>query len=986
MNYTEGQKAKLKDVADRMKLQVQRSQPSLESSIEQVLEDVVADNAMSSMNLHMTSHSVKELVKNILILLDQNGFVVPIDSTFFRSIYSAEAIMSDQRDYYRSYVLAKRLSTRPTDSSRTFMERIVKDGYSLEVLYNLIESATPYINNTDELSTYGEWLKRKLNEPTKKGMLQRVFGGGEAEPNFLDIVLPNDRQQYGRNIYTAVRFLLQECPTVLAGNEDRLLKYTSHQGQVILDLNSCFTLLQHDANKYAGMVEEAMSTYHTPLVQQLALYLEMEQQTGRDYAKKIIFTGDQYMHVHSRYSAVSNTFEQRAWRISGSQAYLSWLLQKDKSLAKEKLSKHLQNSGLLFLNTQAMLLEELGVEALPYVMPQMLTPSNGRTSEYYYRTYFENLHDYDLTPYKEDIIAFLLSTTNKKIRLTGCLALSKLGDNIKPDAINLLQGKVVTERILGTYILSHMGDDAAVLDVLRSAVDTERNDETRNIMLEVLAPNRFAAPYSKEQVLQMVELADRRKKLNRWAEKTIEEEKLIAPYWQDGSSLTAQEVRWLLYRTKQPKGLNSDIEAKQMLALIDRDRSEKTAMQLLQAFIDSNADSKLKYYLTLCGLLGSDAVLSKLYTLFRKSIADKRVKMAEYVLGAIAMIGSDKALRILEVISRKYANKKPKLAAAALSSLDVAAEELGITKDQLADRIIPNFDFDGLYREFEVEGETYRAFINTEFKLVYLNEANKLRKSVPPATAAELKKEFREIAKEVRDLVKGQGGRLETYMINGREWPAEEWKAFFFQNPIMFIYAVKLLWVKVSEDGHSTTVYYCDEDGDCYDIEDEEVEIADTDTVSILHPLMLDPDTLMAWKTKTYDEDIETIFPILQRPVVAKNEAELDKHFTVHFQNQKIPKGADFVAPQLLKRGWYKNPSDGGRLEFTKVLRGKSIITAYANIEGPAVYYQGGEQEATVYEVSFIGASWKDKVLIGEVPDVFYSEVMADIQYLIEAQ
>lgn len=70
--------------------------------------------------------------------------------------------------------------------------------------------------------------------------------------------------------------------------------------------------------------------------------------------------------------------------------------------------------------------------------------------------------------------------------------------------------------------------------------------------------------------------------------------------------------------------------------------------------------------------------------------------------------GTNKALRSIEVISRKMANKKPKISKLALESLEAAASELGITQDQLSDRIIPDFDFEGPYKTFEVNGEEFR--------------------------------------------------------------------------------------------------------------------------------------------------------------------------------------------------------------------------------------------------------------------------------------
>ena len=94
-------------------------------------------------------------------------------------------------------------------------------------------------------------------------------------------------------------------------------------------------------------------------------------------------------------------------------------------------------------------------------------------------------------------------------------------------------------------------------------------------------------------------------------------------------------------------------------------------------------------------------------------------------------------------------------------ALRMAAEEKGITLFELMDETIPDFGFTGLFYEFEAGGEQYRAFIDTNFQLVFLNENNRLFKSPPKTTSDDLKTEFKEIAKEIRDIVKSQSNRME---------------------------------------------------------------------------------------------------------------------------------------------------------------------------------------------------------------------------------
>ena len=85
------------------------------------------------------------------------------------------------------------------------------------------------------------------------------------------------------------------------------------------------------------------------------------------------------------------------------------------------------------------------------------------------------------------------------------------------------------------------------------------------------------------------------------------------------------------------------------------------------------------------------------------------------------------------------------------------------------------------------------------------------------------------------------------------------------------------------------------------------------------------------------------------------------------FANQLI--NDEPTVPQLLKRGWYKSPADGGFLEFTK--RNGTGITSYPY--------------TNIYSASIMGKNWQKKILIEDVPPIFYSKVMADLNFLIKA-
>ncbi|MDF1549600.1 MAG: DUF4132 domain-containing protein, partial [Bacteroidales bacterium] len=178
--------------------------------------------------------------------------------------------------------------------------------------------------------------------------------------------------------------------------------------------------------------------------------------------------------------------------------------------------------------------------------------------------------------------------------------------------------------------------------------------------------------------------------------------------------------------------------------------------------------------------------------------------------------------------------------------------------------------------------------------------------------------------------------------------------------------------------------FYCNEDASMYSIEDEEIEFEDNRFVSILHPIHLEKEKLSKWKDKLYEIGLITIFPQIDRRLfeIKKEEKELNR--TKHFFNTEVPKGADFVNSFLVRKNWIKSPGDGGHSEFTKKYK-DGLFQAYANIEGPTVFYQGDGAKATVFEITFMGKNWQDKCKLKDIPAIFYSEVLSDINDLINA-
>lgn len=965
-----------------------------------LLGETIFDDALIQRIISTKTYEVRNLMQNVFFrqFYDAASYPWHNDHSVIKNLIQRKYLSANRyetiTDIIYGYVY-QHLATIPDLDEKAFIQFLFKQGFSDVDIINICVNMSDVFYHHHSL-WIGNLIKQKIApQPTTLTPFARYLlpllkpssgflglGKKNEIKKIIDHIIFNQTSnELNRSQW--LNFILDHYPDQV-DDYNKFLIVPNLDKKERVNIYAVYLLIEKDAARYENDIRQVMQNPYLEAGISFGILLKLNEKLQDKYKLEIESIGEAHLLALSRASQPVSYYEPKVHHTLFTEIYMEYLFQKDFTVAKARLEQFFKDALAINQHFFDYVHTKLGAEALPLFI-EALQKSPDHLSKYdlpyYYNQLFKHLEQYQLDSYKQVIINFATIAPTKNTRELACKILSTI-QGVIPDAQALLTERTVDQRVTGALILSHLNDEDAK-QALNDAVDKEGNDDTRDIMLEALQEKKFAEPFSLLQVQDMIALAAARKKLSKWNEKWLDETKLPALYYKDsGDQLSNEAVRFLLYRMKRAPGLNSDVEARQLLQYIDRSRSQGFAKVLLLAFQDSNADSKLKYYLTLAALLGDDDMMHNLNTLFKKNIADKRVKMAEYVVGALAMVGSDKALRLVEVIYRKFASKKPTVSQAARAALDAAATELNISMDELADRIIPNFDFEGIYKSFQVDGEEYRAFINAEFKLNFLNEDNKVRKSLPANASKELKASFKEIEKEINDVVKSQSGRLEKYMVEERRWTTADWHTFFFNNPIMFVYALKLIWGVFDKEDKLVNTFYCSEDTSLYDVNDEEVVLDETLFVKIIHPCHLTTTQLEQWKDKIYGMSMLTIFPILDRPVFRVEPEEKENSVTKVFFNQNVAKGADFVNTFLPKCNWTKNNSDGGRVEFTKLYKDGAIM-AYAHIDGPAVWYQGGTVPAKVYEISFTTKGWREKVALKDLPAVFYSEVCADIHQLI---
>jgi hypothetical protein len=365
---------------------------------------------------------------------------------------------------------------------------------------------------------------------------------------------------------------------------------------------------------------------------------------------------------------------------------------------------------------------------------------------------------------------------SKLVRDASARALGRMGEQIVPQAVPILSDKKAARRAWAVTLLAAVGSPVA-LNAMEARLDVEADDEIRDAMLLAIEASRAAGgrAVTRDEIEDRVARAA--KKLNQPPAAWLDEFRLSPLLYADGTPLGHDTTRFLLYRQSRAREIAPDVEARPLFSMIDRGSSGAFALELFRQFAASGSPAADRWVLAIAGLLGDDRIVSPLNTLIQQWTDAARGKMAEYGVQALALLGTDAALTTVDAVAFRYRAKNKNIGAAATLAFQAAAERLGVTTDELGDRVMPWLGFEpSKPRIIECGGKRFQVAIGPEYKLTYQDmEKNKPVSSLPKSASKEILAEFKNLAVILRDVIKGQKTRLENLMVRQQRWPAARW-------------------------------------------------------------------------------------------------------------------------------------------------------------------------------------------------------------------
>jgi predicted DNA-binding WGR domain protein len=551
------------------------------------------------------------------------------------------------------------------------------------------------------------------------------------------------------------------------------------------------------------------------------------------------------------------------------------------------------------------------------------------------------------------------------------------------------KGKLADAALDYLHTQARKGQEAFLRECLAEAVP-EAADRIRRAVLE--AAEIRLPTFDDATTPEWLRAADQVKSVKATAWVAPED---LPPIAADGRILNPGQVRAVLAALAA-----SELGAPQSLAAAlrahaDRRSLDAFAWSLFERWLSDGASSKQKWAMAALGLVGSDDAVHRLSPMIRAWPGESQHQRAVFGLECLRAIGSDAALMQLSGIAQKLPFKGLKARAAEL--MEAIANDRGLSRAELEDRVVPDCELDERGgRVFDFGPRQFRFALGPEMKPMVRGDDGKLRDDLPkpgtkddPTLAGAAVEDWKRLKKQVREVAKIQAERLEQAMVSGRRWNPADFEALLVRHPLMFHLVRLLLWGGYDEKGQLISTFRVTEERDYADADESPYRLEGIARVGLVHPLHLTDEQRSAWGQVFGDYEIIPPFPQLGREA-RRLEPGREKD-TDLLKGRKITLPAVTLVGLLERHAWNRGiPEDGGVFhEHTRPFEGAGI-TAVLQYPGIPVGYMEGWEDQELERCFFLPGLYtprmypehKNALPLGAVDPVVLSEVLGTLGVL----
>ncbi len=573
----------------------------------------------------------------------------------------------------------------------------------------------------------------------------------------------------------------------------------------------------------------------------------------------------------------------------------------------------------------------------------------------------------------------------------------------EPEILALLKDKKPKIREFAILVLEEWGQPS-YLEEVNKALEREKNKKLMGLLQELAEElkaeedgNSSANSGRKEERLAVSIFKGARKRKVEWAE----QEPFPEVHRKDGEVVSAEYMLAILaaYADMEMCGINQD--AAKLAAPLKQEELAAYMHTLYDAWLNGGAEAKKRWVLYVASIHGGAALIPVLYHQIKEWAEHSRGAIAAEAVKALALNGSSEALVLVDQMSRKFKFRQIKNAAG--EALAYAASALGIDRETLEDRLVPDMGFEeDMQRTFDYGSRQFTVRLTSTLEPEIYDHTGKRLKNLPsPGKLDDAEKAnqaadaFKQMKKQLKIVVQTQKLRLEQALSMARFWKITDWKRLFVNNPIMHQFAIGLIWGTYEGDILKETFRYM-EDGSFNTVDEEEYSLpensSETLQIGLVHPLELSKDILSAWQSQLTDYEIIQPFEQINRPVYEALEEEGNLPVCARFDGKEL--NGLSLSGKLLKAGWYRGEVlDGGF--FQNYYHNDGNMGAELTFSGTSIGIEN--DDVTIYKLYFyrmnnvtqyapkdVIFAEENKCSIKDVNPRYYSEIVLQIASVVE--
>ncbi len=471
----------------------------------------------------------------------------------------------------------------------------------------------------------------------------------------------------------------------------------------------------------------------------------------------------------------------------------------------------------------------------------------------------------------------------------------------------------------------------------------------------------------------------------------------LPPIKVTGKKLALADVERVLSALKDASfenGVSSSTLAALLKQHADATSLDVFAWKLFEQWLSMGAASKDKWALGAVGHIGGDASVLKLTPMIRDWPGESQHQRAVFGLEVLRAVGTDTALMSLNGIAQKL--KFQGLKEKAKVMMEGIAQARGLTREQLADRIVPDCGLDEMGgRIFDFGARQFKFVLGAEMKPLVRDAAGKVKPDLPSPNSSDDKDKaeaaiaaWKLLKKTLKEVLKIQAERLEDAMITGRRWAPQEFEMLLVKHPLMVNLARQLVFGCYDGQGAVQSTFRITEDQSLADSNDDPCDLPGAGSIGVVHPAHLDEAAKSAWGQVLSDYEIIPPFQQLGREICRPEPGDLDLTSITRFKGPKIP---GIVVYGILERcHWVKDtPADaGGFMQHSKFFPAANV-TAFIQYTGMSIgYYEEPQEIEAVYFVpGHVKPDWwgnhDNKLPIKAVDPVVVSEVLRLVHAIV---